>query len=244
MPKDELCSYCDVTKLQMMPASQYSVYNEVYKWRLEYVQNECGISGPTAIPSELGRRESEPEPLCVSRTTYTTQDGNSCDSIELKYSVASASIFTGNPGLIMDCSDVPGGIDLCMPLTCEEQYILKDNDICTSIEFANGLDYKSLDRTTRGSNRTARICMLPARYTGTFSALGHREAPTSSIRVPSSAALLPGGTPATCRTSHLLRPTRPSPTGQPRIAGNGMLLRPRTPVSASVCGRTSRLIFS
>jgi hypothetical protein len=31
MPKDEMCSYCYKTKLQMMQSSPYSYYNQRYK---------------------------------------------------------------------------------------------------------------------------------------------------------------------------------------------------------------------
>jgi hypothetical protein len=53
MPSDELCHPCHVSRLAMMQASPFSVYDESYKSRLEYVYAQCGGEGPTDVPPAI-----------------------------------------------------------------------------------------------------------------------------------------------------------------------------------------------
>ncbi|KAJ5649234.1 uncharacterized protein N7484_002957 [Penicillium longicatenatum] len=68
---------------------------------------------------------------------YTTKDGDTCTSIALDYSVASAALYMGNQDQIRDCNQVVVGQELCLPLSCDHTYVLKSNDTCRSIEEAN-----------------------------------------------------------------------------------------------------------
>lgn len=144
MPEDELCSYCYTSKLQIMQASHYSIYNEDYKAQLEYAQSKCGFSGPTDLPGSLTLIKPDPAPFCAFNRTYTTVKGDTCDIIALKYNVSSASIFTGNSDIIASCSQLPAGVTLCIPLSCSPLYQLQLNDTCISIAEQNNIGYYDL----------------------------------------------------------------------------------------------------
>ncbi|GES64143.1 pectin lyase-like protein [Aspergillus terreus] len=137
MPKEEMCSYCYKTKLQMMQSSPYSYYNEVFQHNLEVVMKNCDFITNTTIPQDLVLTAPEDEPLCVSGKTYTTKDGDTCTSIALEHSVSSATLYMGNQDLIRDCQQVVVGKVLCIPLSCEHTYVLQEDDTCFSIERAN-----------------------------------------------------------------------------------------------------------
>ncbi|KAB8225907.1 pectin lyase-like protein [Aspergillus novoparasiticus] len=144
MPQDELCSSCYIEKLQMMQSSSYSIYDDHYKRVLEYAQNKCGITGPTDVPPQLVVETPAETPLCASGQTHTAQSDDTCDSLALQYSVASAAIFRANSDVIYNCSWVPEGAELCMPLSCGSQYTLNSNDTCSTIEESQGLTVNSL----------------------------------------------------------------------------------------------------
>ncbi|GAB1209502.1 hypothetical protein APSETT445_008281 [Aspergillus pseudonomiae] len=143
MPTDELCSYCYVKRYEMMQSTSYSIYDETYQSDLIFMNSKCDLSAPTVIPPPI---EEPANPyannltFCASDTIYTTVSGDTCDTIALKHSVSSAALFIGNPNLF-NCKDIPAGIELCLPFTCEPTYTLKDGDTCVSIEKSLGLDY-------------------------------------------------------------------------------------------------------
>lgn len=137
MPKEEMCSYCYKTKLQMMQSSPYSYYNQRYKYNLETVIKNCGVTSNTTIPDDLSVTQPEDKPFCPDDSSYTTKDGDTCTSIALDYSVASAALYMGNQDQIRDCNQVVVGQELCLPLSCDHTYVLKSNDTCRSIEEAN-----------------------------------------------------------------------------------------------------------
>lgn len=141
MPREELCHVCHVRRLAMMQASQYSVYDEFYKSMLEYVYAECGGSGPTDMPPPLpSTTPPDPAPDCVTGKRYTTVSGDTCESIANSTGVYSAALYMGNQDLIPDCSAVPAGVSVCIPIPCKTYY-LKPSDTCVSIELAFGLEY-------------------------------------------------------------------------------------------------------
>jgi hypothetical protein len=143
-----MCSYCYVTKLQMMQSSPYSYYDEFYKTKLETIQSRCGISGDTSIPPSLIIEEREEDtPFCLSDVTCTTVEGDTCRSIALDFSVASAALYIGNQDLIRDCSRVVPNQKLCIPLSCQYTHVLQDDDTCDSIEEAN---FKTMIYPTTG----------------------------------------------------------------------------------------------
>ncbi|KAF4153480.1 hypothetical protein CNMCM6069_000690 [Aspergillus lentulus] len=138
----EMCSFCFTTMLQMRQASAYSPYSEKDRFDLEqWVKPTCGLKGSTNLHDSLFLEEPAPTPICLSNLTYTVQRGDTCDSIALKYQVASAAIQIGNPTLVYNCSELVAGRELCMPLNCGHQYMLQNNDTCYSIERAQSLWY-------------------------------------------------------------------------------------------------------
>ncbi|GAQ09970.1 glucan 1,3-beta-glucosidase [Aspergillus lentulus] len=145
MPQGELCSYCYITRYKMMQATPYSIYDKSYQSDLEFMHSKCGLSGPRNILPPL---QEFPDPyknnltFCISETTYTADPGDTCDLIARKYSVSSASLYMGNPNL-HDCRNIPAGTELCIPLSCNPTYTLKDNDTCISVEASLGLPYSA-----------------------------------------------------------------------------------------------------
>ncbi|KAL3438555.1 pectin lyase-like protein [Aspergillus tetrazonus] len=137
MPKDELCSFCFVEILEMMQRSSYSFYDKGFQSQLGVVNEQCGLSAPTAMPPSLDAPpEFPPDPICSSYQTHTTVSGDTCDSIALTYSVSSAALVMANPRQLMICDSLPADMELCLPTSCSVVYQLKGNDTCSSIERA------------------------------------------------------------------------------------------------------------
>lgn len=76
-----------------MQSSRYSTYNEFWQSELKYVYAECGGSSPTEIPEPLQPAPSPaPAPYCVTGKRYTTQEGDTCDSIANATNVSAATL--------------------------------------------------------------------------------------------------------------------------------------------------------
>lgn len=103
MPRVELCHTCHIRRLAMMQSSAYSIYDEVYKERLEHVYEKCGSKGLTDIPPPLKSVQPEPAPYCVTNKRYTTTEGDTCESISNHTSVSSAALYMGSQDLLRDC---------------------------------------------------------------------------------------------------------------------------------------------
>lgn len=139
MPISELCSPCYLARLRMMQSSQYSIFN-VYPWfqtALEYAKSACALSVPTNPQPPLVPVQKV-TPICVSGIMYTTQIGDTCDSIAIANSVSSASIFSANTGLQKNCTALIPGQDLCIPLKCQT-YQLQPSDDCYSASIGAGV---------------------------------------------------------------------------------------------------------
>lgn len=139
MPRDELCSFCYTAKIQLMQSTAYSTYDDNWKDDLEYAHATCGVSGETDVAPPLVELEPEAPVLCISDATYTTVEGDTCDSIALAHNVASAALYMGNVNIIRACNGIAAGLELCLPLTCPLIYELQPNDTCTSIDAAQNL---------------------------------------------------------------------------------------------------------
>ncbi|KAG7417883.1 LysM domain-containing protein [Fusarium oxysporum f. sp. rapae] len=123
MPTNELCSDCYVGRLKMMQASPFSYYN-----RNSFFKSAL---------KQAVKQPSEPA-FCLSEVTYTTKAGDTCDSLATKYSVSSAAIIMGNPGII-NCTNIVEGVDICLPLQCKT-FTLEKDDSCMTVAAATGLD--------------------------------------------------------------------------------------------------------
>ena len=128
----------------MMQSSPYSFYNEYYKGALEHVYATCEeCNGPTDIPPMLPDDDPVFEPFCLSNKTYTSCEGETCESIANCTGVSGAALYISNQALIPDCSAIPPGTDLCIPSACE-QYHVRPSDTCRSIEAALELSQGTL----------------------------------------------------------------------------------------------------
>ncbi|PWY66471.1 pectin lyase-like protein [Aspergillus sclerotioniger CBS 115572] len=173
MPPSEMCSYCFTTSLEMRQASPYAAYTEDDKEDLETLHGNCGLSGPTDLHKPLYTEEVVEAPFCASGITHTTTEGESCDILAAKYQVASAAIQIGNPMVGNNCTELIPGRELCIPLGCDSQYTLNDNDTCLSsewdqlINFGDVRKYNSwinADCTNLQSTRTVHgsvLCLSP-----------------------------------------------------------------------------------
>lgn len=141
MPQSELCSYCMTEKLAMMQADAYaSAYDSNWQAVYEEVAAQCKltVSDLSAAPSAFNVSVPVAAANCVSGHTYTTADGDTCDSIALARGVSAATMFYTNPDL-HNCSALDAGTALCLPQTCSSVYAVQANDTCSSIAADNGL---------------------------------------------------------------------------------------------------------
>jgi LysM domain len=125
-------------------SSSYSIYNEMYESAFIYIASECGLDVLTTIPPAIVTPSAQPTPMCLSNLNYTIQTGDTCNSIALAQNVTSASILTGNPTAVNNCSALIPGDVICLPLTCGPLYELESSDTCASIESSYDLASNSL----------------------------------------------------------------------------------------------------
>lgn len=150
-PQEETCHICYQRRLAIMQSSQYSIYNEYYKEKLEYVYKTCGRSGPTEVLPPLKPKEKETE-FCLTGQYYTTKEGDTCDSISKESGVSGALLYMGNQDHILDCREILKDQKLCLPTTCDTYYV-KPEDTCYSIEKAVGLRMESITKYNSWINR-------------------------------------------------------------------------------------------
>ncbi|EPE04207.1 hypothetical protein F503_04722 [Ophiostoma piceae UAMH 11346] len=142
MPDSELCSECFTARVRMMQQSTYSIYNTVpwYQKALAEIQTRCSLTIPLDVPEPL---ISVPNPgsFCVSDKFYTIKDSDTCDAIALANNVSSANVFyaAAAAGATRGCSELPSGLEICLPLTCAT-YILSPTDDCFSASVIAGVD--------------------------------------------------------------------------------------------------------
>ncbi|KAM0454556.1 hypothetical protein ACHAO4_004362 [Trichoderma viride] len=144
MPDAQLCSYCYGAKLRIMQQSPYSAYDELFAQALETVNKRCNVKGPTdTLSPPINVNVTRPS-VCTSKQTYSTRNGDTCDSIALANSVSAASLFFLNPNLL-NCSSVPADLELCLPEKCSELYKVqsKDED-CVVIGVRYGTSWAKL----------------------------------------------------------------------------------------------------
>lgn len=149
MPLAELCSYCNVRRYQMMQATPYSVYNDMYRQDYLYIQSKCpNATGPTDVRQPEYEVPVTEEPLCVSGKTISTTGASgadsSCSAIAATYGLSSAALYfanshvrTGADGRPLNCSLIPAGTELCLPYGCTKSATFTTSDTCSGIEIAN-----------------------------------------------------------------------------------------------------------
>lgn len=127
--------------LAIMQADAYlAAYDS--NWRTIYteVADQCNlaVSDFNATTSAFNIRVPVTTTNCVSSNTYTTVDGDTCDSIALDQGVSAATMFYMNSN-IHNCSAVDADTELCLPQTCSSVYSVQADDTCSSIAAGNGL---------------------------------------------------------------------------------------------------------
>ncbi|RKL15944.1 hypothetical protein BFJ63_vAg16419 [Fusarium oxysporum f. sp. narcissi] len=141
IPTNELCSDCYVGRLKMMQASPFSYYNRnsFFESALKQAVKRYSLSNqPTAAKDSPFPPEPSEPAFYLSEVTYTTKAGDTCDFLATKYSVSSAALFMGNPGII-NCTNIVEGVNLCLPLQCKT-FTLEKDDSCISVAAVTGLD--------------------------------------------------------------------------------------------------------
>ncbi|KAK2846374.1 hypothetical protein FQN49_005788 [Arthroderma sp. PD_2] len=259
MPTNELCSYCYTTRLKMMQSSSYSIYDEVYKDALMEVKNRCDYTGPVDIPPSLILEKPDPPPMCLSGNTHEIKKSDSCEEIALKYSVASAAIFTLNSDLFHGCDRLSSSIGktLCLPLNCSSVYTLASNDTCDSIEEANNIrmgklkafnpwiNFGCTNLHTSSTVYGSVLCLAP--QAGTYSPIvspPNSEPPTtgdgySRISVPPPAnSTVAEGTTLKCGRWHIVtkEETCPQVCGEASIPSK-LFLAVNPSLSKETCNR-------
>lgn len=79
---------------------------------------------------------------CLSEQTYTTEEGDDCDSIALANSVSGANLYYYNPSL-HNCSSIPAGLELCLPEQCET-YTVQEGESCVGVGHEAGASWQRL----------------------------------------------------------------------------------------------------
>lgn len=173
-----------------MQSSSYSVYNEYYQEVIQTINQKCGLSLPTNFPPSPVFKPAPPPPICVSENKYTTQDGDTCDSVALLKSISSASLLGANSGIINNCAkELTPGLELCLPLTCEKTYELQPTDSCSSIENTKLLRVGGLRAYNNWINMDCTNLHLASEVLGKILCL----APQAGTYTPTG--VMPGTTP-------------------------------------------------
>ncbi|KAJ5387333.1 hypothetical protein N7509_009874 [Penicillium cosmopolitanum] len=145
MAKQDLCSYCHTKILTMAQSSPYSFYDESYRKVLKLVKEKCSLSGDTDIAPPVEDHTEEPNDFCGSDVTYTTVEGDTCDSIAKKHLVSSAALFIGTEEII-SCDHIKAGLDICLPFSCDNVFTYPANSTCRTIEDDFDMDSGTLRR--------------------------------------------------------------------------------------------------
>jgi LysM repeat protein len=96
---------------------------------------------PTPWPIKLNT--TEPAAPTCSGNTYVTQSGDTCDSIAQSNKISAGTLYYNNP-LLVGCSSLAAGTQLCLPSQCESQYSIKEGDECVSVALALGISWQQI----------------------------------------------------------------------------------------------------
>ncbi|OIW28355.1 pectin lyase-like protein, partial [Coniochaeta ligniaria NRRL 30616] len=147
MPRAEMCSYCNLQKYDLMRTSAFSVYdNTSFETRYRYVAASMIVSH--SFPSASCRHA---DPICTSHQYYTSVVGDTCDSVAVAKSVSSATLFWINPS-VWDCSSIPAGTKLCLPLACPTIHTVTATESCLNITTGAGILTTDLSAYNPGLN--------------------------------------------------------------------------------------------
>jgi len=127
-----------------MQRTPFSIFDQRYKRRLEYVQKKRGLSGSTEIPSSPDPPQpAKPDPFCLSDKIIRTTKSETCDSIAEEHKLSSAALYIYN---------IATGVKLYLPPSCKDTYVFHLEDTGWPIEEryhdqSRGIAFGSLLRT-------------------------------------------------------------------------------------------------
>src|SRR5436309_1473908 len=113
LPTTVLCSPCVLSLYQLLQGTAYSNYDENMAIDWSHIQSQCGVSYPTAVPSNPTNVTGIPGyapsnystvSVCYSDSTYTVVSGDNCVAISEKYSLSTGALIAMN-NLLPDCSN-------------------------------------------------------------------------------------------------------------------------------------------
>ncbi|PYI14647.1 hypothetical protein BO99DRAFT_344508, partial [Aspergillus violaceofuscus CBS 115571] len=143
VPVADICDDCWIRKLELMQQSPYSAYSTPYETMLNYSISVCNLKGVETQPTPGGLEIPAANATCSTDNWYTVQTGDTCDSISIAHSISSSTLYQINPTLY-NCSDPMVGLDLCLPLACEDIYEVVAGDNCSSIAVTAGISWMKL----------------------------------------------------------------------------------------------------
>lgn len=122
-----------------------SKHSDIHKLAFAYTLEACGLSGvtsnPTPWPIQLNTTEP-PATLCSGRK-YITRTGDTCDLIAQSNRISAGTLFYDNP-LLVGCSNLKAGTELCLPTQCKSLHQIKESDQCVDVAFAAGISWQQL----------------------------------------------------------------------------------------------------
>jgi LysM repeat protein len=195
-----------------MQADAYTdVYDDNWESTYEYVATTCNLTVAdfNATASVFNVTVPTSSPNCVSEVTYTTAQGDTCDSIAMTFGVSAATMYYNNPD-IANCSSIIPGTDLCLPLACNDIYTVQPNDTCVSIAIANSISPQNLlaYNSQLNSNCTnlqstnpywgSTLCVSTPGGTYTGQALNTSSSTGSEVVSPPTGATVASGTVTDC----------------------------------------------
>lgn len=147
----DLCVPCTTLMYQQIQGTPFSNYDTVTAAEWTAVQQKCGLSFNTTVPTPIANYTILPQyapdvprvaPICLSGKNYTVASGDNVEVIAESQGVATGTLIVLNQ-LLPDGSDLQASQVLCLPQKCQT-YIVKTNDTCYSIATANGYPYQTL----------------------------------------------------------------------------------------------------
>ncbi|KAH7126685.1 hypothetical protein B0J11DRAFT_604462 [Dendryphion nanum] len=144
MPKSYLCHYCFTQKLAVMQQNPFGIYGTGgYKDIYDTAVKVCQLQGVVTLPVEGVHINVTVPHVCPSSRYHTTRSGDTCDTIAMANKISSTSLYEYNPTLL-DC-DKPGeGSRLCLPLSCDKIYEVRNSDNCSSIAEQNEISWRDI----------------------------------------------------------------------------------------------------
>lgn len=116
MPFNEICTYCWLEHYDVMQRSEYFAYDEFFQSQLQYSFTRCEAEDTDVSIRKSPIDKPETSGFCVGDEIYTTVSGDTCDKIARAKSLSSAALYQGNPATIANCSSIPTGKKLCLPV--------------------------------------------------------------------------------------------------------------------------------